>query len=74
MTRLNPPYRRVLESKYIDDKKKRKLNTIYDRLNLTDLKRKLSVLQDKLLKLNTLKQKAGKDLSEDNKPYGYILT
>jgi hypothetical protein len=45
MTRLNPPYRRVLESKYIDDKKKRKLNTIYDRLNPADLKRKLSVLE-----------------------------
>jgi hypothetical protein len=45
MTRLNPPYRRVLESKYIDDKKKRKLNTVYDRLNPADLKRKLSVLE-----------------------------
>jgi hypothetical protein len=68
------PYRRVLESKYIDDEKKRKLNTIYDRLNPVDLKRKISVLQDKLLKLNTLKQKVGKDLSLDEKTYEYILT
>ena len=68
------PYRRVLGSKYIDNEKKRKLNTIYDRLNPADLKRKLSVLQEKLLKLNTLKQKVGKDLSLDEKPYEYILT
>ena len=68
------PYRRVLESKYIDNEKKRKLNTIYDRLNPADLKRKLSSLQEKLLKLNTLKQKVGKDLSLDEKSYEYILT
>ncbi len=68
------PYRRVLGSKYIDDEKKRKLNTIYDRLNPADLKRKLSSLQDRLLKLNTLKQKVGKDLSLDEKSYEYILT
>jgi hypothetical protein len=68
------PYRRVLGSKDIDDEKKRKLNTIYDRLNPADLKRKLSVLQERLLKLNTLKQKVGKDLSVGEKPYEYILT
>jgi hypothetical protein len=64
----------VLESKYIDDEKKRKLNTIYDSLNPADLKRKLSALQDKLLKFNTLKQKVGKDLSLNEKAYWYIYT
>jgi hypothetical protein len=68
------PYRRVLGCKDIDDEKKRKLNTIYDRLNPADLKRKISVLQDRLLKLNALKQKVGKDLSIDEKSYEYILT
>jgi len=29
---------------------------------------------DKLLRLNTLKQKVGKDLLADEKPYGYTLT
>jgi hypothetical protein len=67
------PYRRVLESKYIDDEKKRKLNTIYDSLNPVELKRKISALQDKLLKLNTLKQKVGKDLSLNEKTYEHIL-
>jgi hypothetical protein len=68
------PYRRVLKCQYIDDEKKRKLNIIYDRLNPADLKRKISSLQEKLLKLNTLKQKVGKDLSVGEKSYEYILT
>lgn len=54
------PYRRVLECSDIDDKIKEKLKTKYDSLNPAELKRKLSSLQDKLLKLNTLKQKVRK--------------
>jgi len=67
------PYRRVLECPDIDDEKKKKLKLVYDKLNPADLKRKISALQNKLLKLNTLKQKIGKDLSADEKPYEYIL-
>ena len=68
------PYRRVLDSKYIDDEKKKKLKLVYDKLNPANLKRKIANLQEKLLKLNTLKQKVGKDLLANEKPYEYILT
>ncbi len=68
------PYRRVLECSDIDDKIKEKLKTKYDSLNPAELKRKISVLQDRLLKLNALKQKVGRDLLVDEKPYEYILT
>ena len=68
------PFRRVLLSKYIDDGKKKKLKLVYDKLNPADLKRKIANLQDRLLKLNTLKQKVGKDLLANEKPYEYILT
>jgi len=67
------PYRRVLECDDIDNEKKKKLKLTYDKLNPADLKRKISSLQDRLLKLNVLKKKVGKDLSIDEKPYGYIL-
>lgn len=49
------PYRRVLECKDIDDKIKERLKAKYDSLNPAELKRKLSGLQEKLLKLNALK-------------------
>jgi hypothetical protein len=68
------PYRRVLECRDIDDKIKTRLKKQYDSLNPAELKRKIAKLQEKLLKLNTLKQKVGKDLSLDGKPYEYILT
>lgn len=68
------PYRRVLECPYIDDKIKQKLRNKYEELNPADLKRKITKLQDKLLKLNTLKQKVRKDLSINEKSYEYIYT
>lgn len=68
------PFRRVLESKYIDDKIKEKLRIQYESLNPADLKRKISALQDKLVKLNVLKQKVRKDLSIDEESYEYIPT
>jgi len=68
------PYRRVLECYGINDKIKEKLKVKYDSLNPAELKRKISVLQNKLLKLNALKQKVGKDVSLDEKSYEYILT
>jgi len=51
------PYRRVLEYDSIDDRIKARLRKQYDGLNPAALKRKISSLQDKLLKLNALKQK-----------------
>jgi len=68
------PYRRVLECSDIDDKIKARLKKQYDCLNPAELKRKISKLQEKLLKLNSLKQKVGKDLLADEKSYEYVLT
>ena len=56
-----PPYRRVLEFNNIDDKIKAKLIKVYDGLNPAELKRKITSLQDKLLKLNSLKHQVLKD-------------
>ena len=67
------PYRRVLECSDIDDKIKARLVHQYDSLNPAELKRKISRLQDKLLKLNALKQEVRKYTSLDE-PYEYILT
>jgi len=55
------PYRRVLECGIIDDKIKAKLRKQYDGLNPAELKRKITSLQDKLLKLNALKQQVSRD-------------
>ena len=66
------PFRRVLESKYINDKIKARLKVQYDSLNPVDLKRKISRLQDKLLKLNVLKSNVRKDAALYEEAYGYI--
>ena len=66
------PYRRVLDSKYIDDKIKVKLKRQYDILNPAKLKRKISKLQDKLLKLNSLKKTLERNSTIDEKPKEYI--
>jgi len=66
------PFRRALESKSIDDKIKKSLKREYDSLNLAELKRKISRLQDNLLKLNTLKQKVGKETIINAEAYRYI--
>ena len=66
------PYRRVLESEHTGDKIKARLEVQYDSLNPADLKRKISRLQDKLLKLNVLKSKVRKDTVIYEEAYGYI--
>ena len=66
------PFRRVLESKSIDDKIKKSLKREYDRLNPAGLKRNITRLQDELLKLNTLKQKVEKERIINAEAYGYI--
>ena len=58
------PYRRVLASPDIEDEIKMKLKSQYAMLNPAELKRKITKLQDKLLKLNALKQKVREDLLE----------
>jgi len=66
------PFRRVLESKCIDDKIKARLKVQYDSLNPVKLKKNISRLQDKLLKLNVLKSKVRKEAAVNAEAYGYV--
>jgi len=66
------PFRRVLESKYINDKIKARLKVQYDGLNPVELKKNISGLQEKLLKLNVLKSKVRKETTINAEAYGYI--
>jgi hypothetical protein len=50
------PYRRVLASTYVSDKRKEVLKGQYAKLNPAQLKRQITRLQQKLLRLNTIKQ------------------
>jgi len=72
------PYRRVLASPDIEDEIKMKLKSQYAMLNPAELKRKITKLQDKLLKLNALKQKVREDLLqksvEPSSRFEYIST
>jgi len=71
------PYRRVLASPDIEDEIKMKLRKEYDMLNPAELKRKITKLQNKLLKLNALKQEVREDLDKSVKPlsrFEYIST
>jgi len=62
----------VLKSKSIYDKIKKSLKRQYDGLNPAYLKRKIARLLDKLLKLNRLRQKAGKEMIVNEASYVYI--
>ena len=66
------PFRRVLESRSIDDRIKKSLKREYDILNPAELKRNITRLQDELLKLNTLKKKVEKEMIINAEAYGYI--
>jgi hypothetical protein len=71
------PYQRVLESPNIKDEIKVKLRKEYAMLNPAELKRKITKLQNKLLKLNALKQKVTEDLEKSMEPssrFEYIST
>lgn len=70
--RARTPFRRVLESGHIDDKIKARLKAQYDSLNPVKLKKNISRLQDKLLKLNVLKNKVRKEAAINAEAYGYI--
>ena len=72
-----PPYRRVLASPDIEDKIKVKLRKEYAMLNPAELKRKITKLQNKLLKLNALKQAVRENLDKSTKSlssFEYIST
>ena len=62
------PYRRVLECIGIDDKIKARLRCQYDGLNPAELKRKITALQNRLLKLSALKQQVLRDSAGEIKP------
>ena len=62
------PYRRVLASPGIEDEIKVKLKNQYAMLNPAELKRKITKLQNRLLKLNSLKQEVEKGLDKSTKP------
>ena len=69
--------RRVLASPDIENKIKMKLRKEYAMLNPAELKRKITKLQNKLLKLNALKQKVREDLEKSVKSssrFEYIST
>lgn len=71
------PYQRVLESPDIKEEIKVKLKNQYAMLNPAELKRKISKLQNRLLKLNSLKQEARKGIDKSTKPsssFVYIST
>jgi hypothetical protein len=61
------PYRRVLASPDIKDEIKVKLKNQYAMLNPAELKRKITKLQNRLLKLNSLKQEVRKGLDKSTK-------
>jgi hypothetical protein len=62
------PYQRVLESPNIKDEIKVKLRKEYDMLNPAELKRKITKLQNRLLKLNFLNQETSEDLDKKEEP------
>jgi hypothetical protein len=71
------PYRRVLASPGIEDEIKVKLKNQYAMLNPAELKRKITKLQNRLLKLNSLKQEVEKGLDKSTKllsSFVYIST
>ncbi|HBY56638.1 MAG TPA: transposase [Candidatus Atribacteria bacterium] len=68
------PYRRVLASPNIKSDIKMKLKSQYAMLNPAELKRKITKLQNRLLKLNALKQEMSKEKEKDMDPFVYIST
>jgi len=71
------PYRRVLASPDIKEEIKMKLKIQYAMLNPAELKRKITKLQNRLLKLNSLKQEVEKGIDKSTKPlssFVYIST
>ncbi len=59
------PYQRVLESPYISEESKDKLRAQYVKLNPAELKRQITRLQNKLLRLASLKEQLRKEKLND---------
>lgn len=59
------PYRRILASSDITEEVKIKLQRQYNMLNPAQMKREITRLQNKLLRLNILKKKADKDIQKE---------
>jgi len=51
-----------------------KMKSKYDMLNPAELKRRITKLQNKLLKLNALKQEMSKEKDIEKDPFVYIST
>jgi hypothetical protein len=60
------PYKRVLESPDVQEERKEHLRKQYATLNPADLKRKITKLQQKLLKIVSLKEKLRKQHGDSN--------
>lgn len=67
------PYQRVLESLYVSQESKEKLKQEYAKLNPVELKRKITKLQNKLIKLATLKKELRREQQKENKDFEYIF-
>lgn len=52
------PLKRVLASPYVEERRKKRVRNIYAELNPAELKRNITRLQEKLVRLNTTKEKA----------------
>lgn len=61
------PYRRVLESQHVSEDSKEKLRKQYAELNPAELKRQITRLQNKLLRLGALKEGLRKQVLNDNR-------
>lgn len=71
---VKTPYRRVLESPHIPEENKKRLEQEYATLNPAELKRKITKLQDKLIKLTILKKELSEQRQQkDNKDFEYIF-
>jgi len=66
------PYQRVMLSGDVPEKNKKKLKMEYATLNPAELKRKVTMLQNKLIKLATLKQQLKRQRQEEDKDFEYI--
>ena len=67
------PYQRVLESNFIAEANKKNLRNTYDNLNPAHLKRQISRLQSRLLKLNSSKEEQReKEGYDSSKGFKYI--
>jgi len=66
------PYKRVLSSPYIPEENKKQLKKLYAKLNPAELKRQITKLQNRLLKLSALKETMRKQKTSSLRRYSDI--